>query len=529
MFTLNGSVVADGLGFRGGGGKDFIGVSAGNTNGTGSITNTDLRWDSQQTANANGTGGAKGEGIAGTPMYTLTNGATTTSTGTLEGYINGSMGMGAPGNAGGGGTDGLPSGNKYNPGGGGGGNGGAGGKGGSGWDNGAGNPATYPTGGYGGAAFTQASPGQIVMGGGGGAGSSNNSTAATEYICSGGAGGGIIIIRAKTFSGSGTITANGVAANNVSNPPVPLSVTDAAGGGGAGGTIVVVTNQSGPVGTHTITASANGGKGGDMTNFWAHGPGGGGGGGYVVTNIMPSTSITVTAGAHGLTRSTSSTGPIDNIYGSSSGSNGKTTILTYSPAMINLNNPGSTCGTLPITLHSWTGVYRNNKTVLNWQTDAGVNFSYFIIERSSNGVDFSPLDQISAVATATTTELHYSYTDVSPAGGENYYRLKMVDADGQYKYSGIITIRTSTKALTVSVSPNPFTDHVNLTINGNVNETVSLRLFNSEGKLVWHKTTFVAAGTNAQYFNGLESLPHGIYYLKINRTSTDNEFKLLKQ
>jgi hypothetical protein len=531
-FTLNGSVVADALGFRGGGGKNLTGVSAGNFNGSGNITNTDLRWNSKQTNTANGTGGAKGEGIAGTPMYTLTNGATTTSTGTVEGYLAGSMGMGAPGNAGGGGTDGDPIKNQYNPGGGGGGNGGAGGKGGSGWDGGGasgGNPANYPTGGYGGAAFTQASLQQFVMGGGGGAGSSNNSSSTTEYICSGGAGGGIIIIRAKSYSGSGTITANGAAANNVSNPPVPSSVTDAAGGGGAGGTIVVVTNQSGAVGTNTITASATGGKGGDMTNYYAHGPGGGGGGGYVVTNVIPSASITVTAGVHGLTRSTSSTGPINNTYGSFSGSDGKADVLTFSPAMINLNNSISPCGSLPITLQSWTGVYRNNKTVLNWQTDAGVNFSYFIIERSNNGVDFTPLDQIPAADATTASLLHYSYVDASPATGENYYRLKMVDADGQYRYSGIITIRTTARAFTVTVSPNPFTDHVVVSINGNADETVSLRLFNSEGKLVWHKTTFITAGVNTQYFNDLQSLPRGIYYLKINRTGADNEFKLLKQ
>ncbi len=153
--TLNGSIVADGLGFRGGGGKFLSGVTAGNTNGSGGITNTDYRWASPATTTANATGGAKGEGIAGTPMYTLADGATSSTTNSSEGYLGGSMGRGAPGNAGGGGTDGDPTANQYNPGGGGGGNGGAGGQGGSGWDGGTGNPATYPTGGHGGAVFIQ--------------------------------------------------------------------------------------------------------------------------------------------------------------------------------------------------------------------------------------------------------------------------------------------------------------------------------------------------------------------------------------
>ncbi len=522
--TINGSVTANALGFRGGGGKDLNGVTAGNTNGSGTLTNTDFRWASPVTTAANTTGGAKGEGIAGTPIYTLTNGATNATTNAVEGYIDGTMGRGAPGNAGGGGTDGDPGQNRFNPGGGGGGNGGAGGNGGSGWDNGPGNPATYPTGGYGGAAFTQGYIQRLILGGGGGAGTSNNSTAGTtDYLSSGACGGGIIILRGRSYSGSGTVTADGATANNVST----AGVTDAAGGGGAGGTIVVVTNQSGSVGTHTITASANGGKGGDMTTHYAHGPGGGGGGGLVISNVIPTGSITVNGGINGLTRSTSAAGPIDNIYGSAPGSIGVKTILTGYQGLDNASNPSSPCGVLPITLSMWNGVYKNSKTYLSWQSDEGINFSHFVIEHSTDGIHFSSLGQVAA--TASTPTRQYSFVDASPASGVNYYRLKMVDNDGKYNYSGILTIRTDVKGFRVFATPNPFKDHVVITIESTTDEMVQLRMFNSDGKLVWRKTSFVSAGTNAQYFNELQSLPKGIYFIKLNKQHTVAEFKLAKQ
>jgi hypothetical protein len=290
----------------------------------------------------------------------------------------------------------------------------------------------------------------------------------------------------------------------------------------------VETNQSGSVGTHTITASANGGKGGDMSSHWAHGPGGGGGGGVVITNVIPSGSITVTGGANGLTRSASAIAVPDIAYGAVSGSNGITGILTSWIALSNPINSSSQCGILPITLSLWKGVYKNDKTYLSWQTDEGTNFSHFVIEHSTDGVHFSSLGQVAA-ATSTQTTLQYSYTDASPASGINYYRLKMVDKDGQYKYSGIITIRTDAKGNRVSASPNPFTDHVVITIESSTDETVHLRVFNSDGKLVWRKTSFVTAGTNAQYFNDLQYLPKGIYFIKINKTSTVAEIKLVKQ
>ncbi|MFL5745597.1 MAG: T9SS type A sorting domain-containing protein [Niastella sp.] len=515
------AVTVDGKGFRGGGGKRLDGSA------TTTVTRTDYVWNSPVTTAANTTGGAKGEGIAGTPIYYLTNGATTTTTNTtIEGYVNGSMGRGAPGNAGGGGTDGDPSRNQYNPGGGGGGNGGSGGQGGSGWDGGTASASTYPTGGHGGAAYTQASEARFVMGGGGGAGTSNNATAGTQdYLSSGGVGGGIIIIRAKTFSGNGIISANGAAANDITS--TFSTVTDAAGGGGAGGSIIVLTNTSTAAGSNTIRASATGGKGGNMETYWAHGPGGGGGGGYVLNNALGGT-ITVTGGANGLTHKATKTDPVDQPYGSSPGAIGVVKTITGTLGFINLSNPASPCGALPITLTQWSGVYKNNKTYLNWQAENALNFSHFVVEHGTDGIHFSPLGQVSTVA-STAFSQSYSYEDAFPVEGVNYYRLKMVDLDGKYAYSGILLIRTNGSGIQISATPNPFTDHVVISIQSTTNETASLRLLNSDGKLVWRKTIFVSAGNNVQYFNDLQSLPKGVYIIKVDKGNSTEAFKMIKR
>jgi len=239
---------------------------------------------------------------------TLTNAAGAAQTGTATANLDGSMGRGAPGNAGGGATDGDPAtasagGNDMNAGGGGGGNGGAGGFGGDSWNN------NLSVGGEGGALFP-ATINRVAMGGGGGGGTRNNSNGDNQ--ASGGAtGGGIIIIRTYALSGTATLTANGVSAYN-------LTANDAGGGGGAGGTIVVLSANGGESG---LTLQANGGNGGDA---WAsnpytlgnrHGPGGGGGGGVVLVSGTPA-SISVTGGASGTTENPGVT------YGSTNGAAG---------------------------------------------------------------------------------------------------------------------------------------------------------------------------------------------------------------
>ena len=166
QLDFNGQIItAAGAGFRGGAGRVFSGQSG--------LTQNDFYSLATQTAN-----GSKGEGIAGTPRYVNFNDALV-NTG-AEGYPGGSYARGAPGNAGGGGTDSHPVSNDQNSGGGGGGNGGSGGTGGNGWY------SFGYTGGRGGFRFattnpntTYYNPNRLIMGGGGGAGSTNDGTGTT--------------------------------------------------------------------------------------------------------------------------------------------------------------------------------------------------------------------------------------------------------------------------------------------------------------------------------------------------------------
>ncbi|MGB8989662.1 MAG: hypothetical protein WCC37_23900, partial [Candidatus Sulfotelmatobacter sp.] len=286
--TLNGAALSvDGLGFRGGAGMQLTG-------GAGAVT------DYRQPAPATYTGAAggeagydsnKGEGISGTPLWVESGGTflkTNTDYPSGTAGTDGSMARGAPGNAGGGGTDGDPVANDQNAGGGGGGNGGGGGFGGDSWN------SNLSVGGEGGILFP-ATINRVAMGGGGGAGTRNNSDGDNQ-ASAGAAGGGIIIIRTYGLSGTGTLTANGASAYN-------LTANDAGGGGGAGGSIVVLSANGGEGG---LTLQANGGSGG---NAWQtepytlanrHGPGGGGGGGVVLISGTPA-STGLNGGASGLT------------------------------------------------------------------------------------------------------------------------------------------------------------------------------------------------------------------------------------
>ncbi len=137
--TLNlggASLYATGDGFRGGG----VSVAGGTSNSA--VLNSDWMVPGFTNNSNPPSHGFKGEGILGTPAYTFgytvfttpsTPASPTVNKGAADGYPGGDMARGAPGNAGGGGTDADPVSNDQNTGGGGGSNGGNGGNGGWPW------------------------------------------------------------------------------------------------------------------------------------------------------------------------------------------------------------------------------------------------------------------------------------------------------------------------------------------------------------------------------------------------------------
>ena len=327
----NGQTIdVDGRGFRGGGGQNSM------TDGTGAPVNASTDYVSNVGSGTLGVApttagsvpnGAKGEGIAGTPIivFTPTNPNSTaagsiTNTGGTDGisggYPAGSFGRGAPGNGGGGGTDGDEPANDQNTGGAGGGNYGIGGKGGFGWT--PGTPPGWDGGGFGGMSVPGGTT-RLFFGGGGGAGSANNNTGTpgNGAADSGAPGGGMVFVRAGTTTSSATISARGTAGNTT-------VLNDASGGGGAGGSVLLFVNNGGAgVGATINIQGGNGGcntGGGTFTGTCLtptggspHGPGGGGSGGFAI--LSGNATVNAAGGAFGVTAGSATSTPD---YGSTS-------------------------------------------------------------------------------------------------------------------------------------------------------------------------------------------------------------------
>lgn len=109
---------------------------------------------------------------------------------------------------------------------------------------------------------------------------------------------------------------------------------------------------------------------------------------------------------------------------------------------------------LPLNLTSFSGNLVNNKAVLRWTTTGEVNTRAFTVEKSiSNPNNFMVIGTIPAKNTQSAH--NYVYEDGLLVKGIDYYRLKLNDQDGSYKYSPIIALKISREGKALGIFPNP--------------------------------------------------------------------------
>lgn len=171
---------------------------------------------------------------------------------------------------------------------------------------------------------------------------------------------------------------------------------------------------------------------------------------------------------------------------------------------------------LPVGITSFTSTASGNDIHLSWQTATENNSSYFEIESSTGGTQFSTLGKLDAAGNSSSL-ISYSFTDHNVPSGLHYYRLKQFDKDGKYVYSQIIKQTIDGEESNLSVYPNPAINNVTVAYNASVNQAV-LGLYNSSGKLLWKKK--IEPGTTQTNVN-VSSYPNGGYIFRLHERKNE--------
>lgn len=160
---------------------------------------------------------------------------------------------------------------------------------------------------------------------------------------------------------------------------------------------------------------------------------------------------------------------------------------------------------LPLTLVSFTAQKTEQDEVrLAWLSENEINTSHFVIERSTDGISFEATGSIPAAGSGKNS---YSFTNtIANIPATYYYRLKMLDIDGTFKYSNTVRLNNNSNAtVKLSVFPNPATDFITI-ISSKKQEAF---ITNSAGQPI--ENTLLIRGNKTVH---IAAWPAGLYFIK---------------
>jgi hypothetical protein len=169
---------------------------------------------------------------------------------------------------------------------------------------------------------------------------------------------------------------------------------------------------------------------------------------------------------------------------------------------------------LPIELTDFSGTAEADYNHLKWITASENNNDYFTLERSTDGVTFTELGRVDGAGNSVQL-VNYSFNDVNPYEGTNYYRLKQTDFNGQYSYSGMISLDFHRGHMSVNnIHPNPTNGEVNFDFATPEETEIHYTITDVTGRVVADEYRIVKAGVNT-IGTLIAEEGAGVYSLKI--------------
>jgi hypothetical protein len=149
---------------------------------------------------------------------------------------------------------------------------------------------------------------------------------------------------------------------------------------------------------------------------------------------------------------------------------------------------------------------QQENVLLSWSTANEEKTNAFIVQHSTDGKTWSNIGSKKAAGNSRVQQ-DYSFVDMAPAQGINYYRILQTDLDGSSSFSTVRAIRTDRSIVSV-VSENPVAGN---TLKLQLAQQTLLALYNSEGRVLWQQQ---AEAGSVQL--DMSSYAKGIYWLRVN-------------
>jgi hypothetical protein len=177
---------------------------------------------------------------------------------------------------------------------------------------------------------------------------------------------------------------------------------------------------------------------------------------------------------------------------------------------------------LPVELTSFTASADQNTVHLKWETKTEVNNHGFNIERRINEGEWNAIGFVEGSGNSTTpNEYRFTDNDLFAGGSKFQYRLKQIDNDGTFEYSGVVEVEVVPAQYELSQNyPNPFNPSTTIRFSLPKETQLEINIYNTLGELVdtiaegtyeagYHKVTFNNSSlSSGAYIYRIESIQY---------------------
>jgi len=195
-----------------------------------------------------------------------------------------------------------------------------------------------------------------------------------------------------------------------------------------------------------------------------------------------------------------------------------------------LNNTGiiTNGGVIPVKLLSFDVAAASNCTaLLKWNASDEQNSKQYETEYSSDGINFIKTGTVASKGSSSAS--FYQLSNSLAAGAIHYFRLKMIDTDGGFKYSQVITLNNKCAgSFAVTVNPNPVSDKLSISIYQPSAGNTTISIFDASGALVYKKMQLLNAGNNVLHPDITNKLAPGAYMLRSENKDGNSSNRFIK-
>lgn len=172
---------------------------------------------------------------------------------------------------------------------------------------------------------------------------------------------------------------------------------------------------------------------------------------------------------------------------------------------------------LPVTFQGFQAYRKNDFVQLDWSTSQEFNARSFRVERSKDGQRFNEIGLVSATGNSTQTQ-SYSFTDINPLAGNNYYRLREVDIDNRVMFSEIRLVGMADSKSSFNIAGNPVKNQLKLNFYMPSSKQTRIGIRNATGQLLKEGVYQLEKGSSTINIQ-MSGLAKGMYVVVV---SSDN-------